>query len=313
VYYVGAVIALFAPWSCIYGPTFWYAAAAARKRPPATSELPTELRAHRLLLCWFALYLVFFSLAATKLPNYVAPLYPALALLTARFLTRWRTRELNPPRWIMAAGAALVAVTGIVVGVALLVASGALGLSPDRSFPGLERWAWIGLVPVAAAAVMLWGSLKDHRDAVVAAFAAGAVGMIGLVAFGVMPVIDQYKSARYLVFESGARRADRDIRLVAVGTYFPESLVFYAERKVWRGMPVESIAPNGSPVTYYRPFTPDDVADLLALPIPVFVFVQESLWNEQLAPRVTTPYRVAASKYDVYRHAQVIVVTNGVP
>ena len=34
------------------------------------------------LLCWVGCYVSFFTLAATKLPNYVVPCYPALAVAT---------------------------------------------------------------------------------------------------------------------------------------------------------------------------------------------------------------------------------------
>ena len=51
----------------------------ARSFTPAADETP----AYQLLFCWFAVYLLFFSLSATKLPNYVLPLYPAAALATA--------------------------------------------------------------------------------------------------------------------------------------------------------------------------------------------------------------------------------------
>ena len=58
---------------------------------------------------------------------------------------------------------------------------------------------------------------------------------------------------------------------------------------------------------------PDDVADLLALPMPVYLFVPESVWREQLSNQVGTPCRVAARKYDFYRNADILVVTNEMP
>ena len=85
---------MFAPWSA-----FLARGAVVRGAGDARSQLreasrsrglPETTRAHRFLVCWFAAYLVVFSAAATKLPNYIFPLYPALAILTARFLIAWR-------------------------------------------------------------------------------------------------------------------------------------------------------------------------------------------------------------------------------
>lgn len=40
------------------------------------------------LCCWAGVYIVIFSLAATKLPNYVLPAYPALALMIGSYIDR---------------------------------------------------------------------------------------------------------------------------------------------------------------------------------------------------------------------------------
>src|SRR5205085_4837240 len=100
-------------------------------------------RANRFLLCWAAAYLVFFSAAATKLPNYIAPLYPAVALLTARFLVRWRDGSLRPASWVMPAAAAGVAVAGIVVAVGLLLTGGVISIPVKglRVLPAVAPWA----------------------------------------------------------------------------------------------------------------------------------------------------------------------------
>src|SRR5262249_43598164 len=102
-YYVLAFVVGFAPWSAFFGLACWYSAGewkrakAAEKR---SSVLPDAggfgscagvlPQAHAFLWCWIAVTFIFFSLAATKLPNYILPLYPPAALLTARFLDCWR-------------------------------------------------------------------------------------------------------------------------------------------------------------------------------------------------------------------------------
>ena len=54
-------------------------------RPPLAEARP----AVQFLLCWVAVYFVFFTLVRTKLPNYVLPLYPAAAVLVAWSLGCW--------------------------------------------------------------------------------------------------------------------------------------------------------------------------------------------------------------------------------
>src|SRR5207248_10954496 len=126
--------------------------------PLPQGERGEGVRPHRFLVCWFAAYLVFFSLVSTKLPNYVLPLYPAIAILTARHLVRWRDNALSLPRWVMPAATGGVLLVAAAVGVGLLVAGGAVPVLPAKArvFPGLERWAVLGLVPLAGAGLMAW-------------------------------------------------------------------------------------------------------------------------------------------------------------
>ena len=100
----------------------------------------------RFLLCWIIPHWVIFELIATKLPHYVLPTYPAIAILSAAAMAapgewQWPRRTL---------GRALLAFFGIV-------------------------WVAIGLVIVAAGPVLLWR--LQHMVSVAALLAAG----IGLV------------------------------------------------------------------------------------------------------------------------------------
>ena len=157
-YYPVAVLVMFAPWSAFMGAALWYGALGARERPglPRSCSEPAgvnpaaheEVRAHRFLVCWVVAYLAFFSAAATKLPNYIFPIYPALAVLTARVLMQWRDGSLAIPRWLVSASVAAVAIVGIAFAAGLLYA--------DRQFPGLAPWAALGAVPVLGAVAMAW-------------------------------------------------------------------------------------------------------------------------------------------------------------
>ena len=97
---------------------------------------------------------MFFSAAATKLPNYMLPVYPALAILTARFLVRWRDRRSRAAQVDDAGGGRGVVLTASRSAVGMLVAGETMKVLPAgaRVFPGLGRWAVLAVIPLAAAA-----------------------------------------------------------------------------------------------------------------------------------------------------------------
>src|SRR5262249_55967598 len=79
-YYVLVLFVGLVPWTSFLALPVWYAWRQAR------SGDGEERDCVRFLVCWCAVYFVFFSIVRTKLPNYILPLYPAVALLTARVL-----------------------------------------------------------------------------------------------------------------------------------------------------------------------------------------------------------------------------------
>src|SRR5262249_19288120 len=103
VYYPLVVMALFFPWSA------FLPVAAARAPPPraegrelrvvdsddaALCPQPSALSSiERFCLSWAGLVFLVFSLARTKLPHYVYPAYPALAVLVALAWERFRSGE----------------------------------------------------------------------------------------------------------------------------------------------------------------------------------------------------------------------------
>ena len=73
-YYIVAISLGFFPWSVLLGPS-----SLAMKRQFAERG---PWRPGYVMLCsWFVVWVGFFTVASTKLPNYVLPTYPALALI----------------------------------------------------------------------------------------------------------------------------------------------------------------------------------------------------------------------------------------
>ncbi|MCS6866918.1 MAG: glycosyltransferase family 39 protein [Gemmataceae bacterium] len=293
-YHAVALLILFTPWSVFLPAALWYGAQGSRSATGWPADTTTYARPYRFLVVWFVAYLVFFSMAATKLPNYMLPAYPAIAILTARFLIVWQRGTLAAPQWLMPAAMGGLVLTAVAVAVGLLIAGGAWPVLPPaaRVFPGLERWAFLGLIPLATAGVMLWAWRSNHRQRFLQAATVGAIAFTASVAAFPPVVIDGYKAAKELVETSGVADPARDIRL-AHHDWFQPSIVFYAGRQVTELPSAEA------------------VATFLAIPTPGYLFVPERTWR-QLESQVNVPTQIVAQDYDFYKNCQVLVVSNGV-
>jgi len=282
-YYLAALPVMFAPWSAFLVAVLWYSAGGTARG--VTADLSRETRADRFLLCWLVAYLVVFSAAATKLPNYIFPLYPALAILTARFLIAWRDGILAVPRWVMATGAGALALVGAIGAGGMILA--------DRTFPGLGVWAAAGLLPIAGAVAMIRAIRRDDRSGAVSSAAAACVVFVGVLVTFPGQVVDRQKAPRELVRASGADNPHRDQRLAAY-RWFQPSIVYYSGREV---------AVLDSPAA---------VEAFLATPTPGYLFIAEPVWREAFADRIPVPHRVAARRHDFLEKCEILVISNEV-
>src|SRR5262249_5969564 len=107
-YYVLVLLAGFAPWSVFFGPAF-----CGVRNDLGTSVHFRRRDATRLLLCWILVIVIAFTIVRTKLPNYILPVYPAVALLTAGALDRWRQNRLVLPTALVAASLICLMLIGI--------------------------------------------------------------------------------------------------------------------------------------------------------------------------------------------------------
>ncbi len=307
-YQAVGLLVFFAPWCIFLGATLWYALRESRGWIPGGRLVPGALgdpsaepkatlrriEAYRLLVCWFVAYLVFFSVAATKLPNYVLPLYPALAILTARLLVQWIAGRIQPAAWVVTMSGVGLVLIGVLTSLGLFAAGGSLQL-PFGGLPklaGVERWAWLGVVPVVGAAAALVCYWFEARVSVIASVTAAAVTFVGGMAAGPSVALDAHKAPRALVTDAGLAPDDPEARVASLG-WFQPTLVFYVRRDVQKLNDLEG------------------VRSFLAQPGPAYLFVPESLW-EKIAPGLSTPYAVVARHHDFYRRTDVVVVRNHV-
>jgi 4-amino-4-deoxy-L-arabinose transferase-like glycosyltransferase len=283
VYYLVTLVVGLAPWSVFMLPTVYDTARGLRRSRTVNTD------AVRFLVCWVAVYVGFFSLAQTKLPNYILPVYPPIALLTARFLLRWRPAAATPG-WMMPASLVCLGLVGVGVTAGLLIAGGVFSPATlaDRAVAGLARWAWVGVVPVAGAAVGIWCLRQGRRAGLVTAMSVTAVAFLGFGSTLPVLAVDARKACRPLVADAGACRPADEIRIACLG-YFQPSLVFYCRREV------------------AEVFSPEQAVDLLRGPLPAYVFCPADVGT---AIATGGTYRVAGRHVDLYRGIDVVVVTN---
>jgi hypothetical protein len=219
VYYVPVLFAGFFPWSILMPQTVREAARRLRDGEAGS-------RGDRFLACWVIAFVGFFSIAGTKLPNYITPCYPALALLTARMIEDY----LAQPRRLDAFGwrVSLVCLAG--VGVAL-----AIGL-PVASATILPGDAWLGVIGIvpALAAWFAWkrsraGDLHQALRSIAVTSVLFAVVLFAVV----IPRVDRHHTSEAFIQSIRQRISAPDVPFQLMTYRFAQpSLIFYARQRI---------------------------------------------------------------------------------
>lgn len=317
-YYVAALLFGFTPWSIFLLPLCGYSFQAWKRRcirawqrkhipgfgrwqrllvglrawSMSASEGLTAYHAHVFLWCWIIVYIAFFSISRTKLPNYILPVYPALAVLTGQMLVAWQRRWITPPVWMMRFCLGCLALVGVCAAVGLAIAGGAIEVPAlrGRVFPGLQTWAPLGLIPLAGALVACWWmERRQPRAAVTTLFISAFLFLAPLAAWGGM-ILNDYKAPHALALAIKQHQSERDIRIASF-QYAQPSLVFYCAREV-------------------RPLTTEkQVRDFLQTPLQVFFVTPAPAW-EYFAKKLGMDVEVVGRHRDMYLNCDVVVVTN---
>ena len=188
-----------------------------------------RFRPRLMLLVWAVFILLFFTKSNSKLPGYILPIFPALALLVANYLdiSSRRSRMFN---------AALMAV----VGVALLATAPFMTRLAGRAseaalYQAYQPWVLAAGVTALAGGALAWllarqtvnNDATDRRDAFVLVLAIAGFATTSLILAGFEPIGHVRAGANLLP----AIRAElhADTKLYSVGTY-EQSLTFYLGR-----------------------------------------------------------------------------------
>ncbi|HVX11899.1 MAG TPA: glycosyltransferase family 39 protein [Pirellulales bacterium] len=220
VYYLIAVIIGFFPWSLFLGPTVFF----------VKSRLPRSVAGRErycFLVCWIVAYLVFFTSAATKLPNYVVPLYPALALLTAAWIDAWLAGTCPVPARALRSAWITLTLMGLALAIALPIAA-------QKLLGEGTLLALIGVPLAVGGALGWWWHRRQQPGRAAVTFAVSAV-LFALTLFGLGSVeVGRHQTSRYFADAVLDQTSNGPAVLRTFG-YWRPSLVYYL------GQPVQQI------------------------------------------------------------------------
>jgi 4-amino-4-deoxy-L-arabinose transferase-like glycosyltransferase len=272
-YYPTVMLIGFFPWSVFCLPVIRGAFGRWKR---GTAESPGLV----FVACWFLVYLLFFTCARTKLPNYVLPCYPAMALLTAWWFERASEAGAFPKAHRDFTWAAW---SWIGAGVAM-----AIGLGAAASFllPGETVLALAGLVPIVGGSLAWW--VLKSRGLAAARIAFVAVGAAFVLAMFVWaaPRISRHQDGAYLAGQ--IRLHQSQSARIATYNYFPVGLVFYAER------PIE------------RCRVPADIPEVLSGPKGLVITRADRL--EELKPYLPPGTKVLARRQRFLRQHDIVIL-----
>ncbi len=228
------------------GPWWYYVPVLIVGAFPWTAFLPVGVlhhaRRHReigsqVILLWSGITLLFYSMAGTKLPNYILPVYPLLAIGTAR---AWEE---------IAAGArgetrGLVRLTAGLLAASAAVFVGAIALHGWTKFPSQMQdlrapvaaaAAVFAAGPLVAAGFMLSGRMR----AGLAALLLVPVVAVPVLVHVTLPAMERYRPIPRIARAIAGAACPQDA-VAAVGMNTAVSLGFYSGRRiVWVEAPEE--------------------------------------------------------------------------
>lgn len=201
---------------------------------PWTSLLPKSLAGHwgrkgpsfnpeKLLLIWCVFIFVFFSVSGSKLPGYILPIFPPIALLIGSYLKRATSTELRPH------------VTGLLV-LWVIVAIGSFALphfSNAHTSAEMHRifgkWLLAGaLVFGTSAAIALQSLTREQKLPAILCLTLGSLIFTDIIAVGYQHSYAQINSGKNLAALL-APRITPETHVYAVGDY-DQSLPYYLKK-----------------------------------------------------------------------------------
>ncbi len=176
----------------------------------------------RFLWLWIIVIMLFFSASHSKLPPYIAPLFPALAVLCAEALPRLRQSTIRTHLWIVAGligllAAALALISNTIAGEHSIAMVNSLRLPTASAF----------FIVALSAAIAAWWIVKHDLEHAVAIVACGSVLGFSVLIIGA-DALGETKSAKTLA-EQLKPQLTADSKLYSYYDY-EQTLPFYLQR-----------------------------------------------------------------------------------
>jgi len=188
-YFIPVLLAGFAPWLVPLGRALYRT---------VRERTDTEL----LLGCWVAVVFVFFSASGSKLPPYILPIFPALAILAARGVTT------GTLKWQSIAAIPLALGAGLAI----------WKLGAGGPYAAYAEWlVMAALVLAASAAAALWLTSRSRLMVAVLVLALGGLGTTLLGTVGHYTLSDRFSAASTVRALPSSIPADAPV--FAVDTY----------------------------------------------------------------------------------------------
>jgi len=262
-YHFVMILVGFFPWSVFLGPVVVFTYRQISRPDPSRW-------AYVLLSCWVGVFFVFWSVCSTKLPHYVLPTYPALAMLTGSLLTDWlaalgkygnyalthalqlgetsassisaqevpvRLHCVSFDAWseaspILSHPLGPRAVRRAVITLVIVGVGLLIGVPIVASVfvPGEEAVGLVGLTLLFGAAVMGWCIQRAQPERMLTAFAATALLFVSGIFAWAAVRVDAHQHAAKLV--SAARKDCRAEPQLVGYRYLQPSVVYYAARPI---------------------------------------------------------------------------------
>ncbi|MFC5548299.1 glycosyltransferase family 39 protein [Massilia aerilata] len=187
---------------------------------------PGRFKPRLMLLVWTAFIILFFTKSNSKLPGYIVPVFPAVALLIGNYLEGGTRR-----------GRMLTA------GLTALLGAGLLGFVPfmlklarhpgeDVLYAAYQPWVLAaGLVLLIGGALAMLYTRQMQRDLTVLVLAVAGFAGVQLLLAGFEPIGQVRAGAGLLPAMKAAGAANPATRVYSVGIY-EQSLTFYLGRPV---------------------------------------------------------------------------------